>query len=374
MPPQGSIPSVPKTEQVEKISCWICGKKFKKQVHLQKHISYKHSIPCQSCGTIIFGDTCRIHQRSTEESKVQFVEKSNEGSENELVGTGTEEPEIQFIGVVSCEKAFEKFFPMGDEEFQENQHAHPNEHHDSLAHAAPTDDLTGLAHSTHAAPAYDHIAQAASAYNHIAQAAPANNHIRHAPTNTHVGLDDLNAPHNNHVGNAHTYNHISHDPTNNHVGLAHATHSNSGPNGGYPIHNGFYPIHNGGHAVHVGGQPMHHGGYPIHDGATPIHNGFYPIHNGGHSMHIGGQPMPTRAQLQMVNWHPSHNLQQQLPRDQNQMQNQHGPNNYLGQNRTFVLMNNHRQTAAPTQNNRIKKSRGSFEGKLKVVNGQCFRR
>ena len=362
MAPQGSNPSAPITEQVEKISCWICGRKFKKQKYLNSHLSYYHSTPCDSCGTAIFGNTCRIHQRScenTEETEIEIVGTaerpdvnlagtdteglqsefeaiSNKGSENELAGTGTEDPEIEFIGEESGKKAVEKYFPMGDEEHQENLDSIV-----ALAHAAPTDDHAGLAHSTH------------------------------------VGMAHLNGHHNNHLGlthAAHANNHIKHAPTNNHVGLAHATHANSGPRGGQSIPNG----------VHQ----MHHGGYPIHNGATPIHNGVhhrlhegFPIHNGGQPIH-GGQPMYfdgqsmqfNRGQFPMVNRHLyNHHLQQQLPRDQNQMQNQHGPTNYLGQNRTVVPMKNHQQMAAPTQNNCIKRTRGSFKGNLKEWLEETFR-
>ena len=183
----------PITEQVEKISCWKCGKKFKKQKYLNTHISYHHSFPCQSCGTSILGSTCRIHQRSTEESKVQFVENGKEGSQNELVGTATEDSEIEFIGAVSGKEAVEKYFPMGDEEHQED-----------------LDSIVGLANATF----------------------------------TNVGLDHLNT---NHFGN----------------GLAHVTHANSGPHGGYTIHNGVhqrlhegFPVHNGGHLMYFDGQSM----------------------------------------------------------------------------------------------------------------------
>ena len=253
MAPQGSNPSVPMTEQVKEISCWMCGRKFKKQKYLNSHLSYYHSTPCDSCGTAILGNTCRIHQRScenTEETEIEivgtaerpdvnlagtdteglqseFVATSNEGLKNELVRTGTEDPEIEFIGEVSGKKSVEKYFPMGDEEHQEN-----------------LDSIVGLA----------------------------------------VPIDN------------------------------HATNANSGPHGGQSIPNG----------VHQ----MHHGGYPIHNGVYQmLHEGF-PIHNGGHPMYFDGQSMQ------------------------------------LGQNRTFVPMNNYRQMAAPTQNNRIKKS--SFKGKLKM--------
>ena len=141
----------PITEQVEKISCWKCGKKFKKQKYLNTHISYHHSFPCQSCGTSILGSTCRIHQRSTEESKVQFVENGNEGSQNELVGTATEDPEIEIIGVVSDGKVYEKIFPMEDKEVQEIL--------DGLDHATPANNQVGHTHlnehhNNHVAPAY----------------------------------------------------------------------------------------------------------------------------------------------------------------------------------------------------------------------------
>ena len=225
MAPQGSNPSVPMTEQVKEISCWMCGRKFKKQKYLNSHLSYYHSTPCDSCGTAIFGNTCRIHQRScenTEETEIEivgtaersdvnlagtdteglqseFVATSNEGSENELVRTGTEDPEIEFIGEVSGKKSVEKYFPMGDEEHQENL--------DSI------------------------VANATFTNNHVS--------IPQALTNNHVGLYHLNVPHTNYLGNGHAdpiYNYIGHAPTNDHVGLAHVTHANSGPHGGYTMY------------------------------------------------------------------------------------------------------------------------------------------
>ena len=358
MPPQGSILSATTTEQVEKISCWLCGKKFKKQKYLNSHISYHHSIPCKPCGTSIFGTTCRIHQRScedtenmevkivgigTERSDVnlagtdteglqsEFVATSNKGSTKELVGNGTEDSEIEFIGEVSGKEAVEKYFPTGVEEFQENQHV--NDLHDSivgLGHPVPTDNPAGLPHSTH------------------------------------VGMAHLNGHQNNHLGlthAAHANNHIRHAPTNNHVGLAHATHANSGPHEGQSIPNGVHQMHHGGFRIHNGATPIHYRVHQrLHEG-LPIHNGGQPIHGvGGKPMYFDGQSMQfSRGQFPMVN------LQQQLPRDQNQMQN------YLGQNRTFVPMNNQRQMAAPTQNNHIEKSRGSFKGKLKEWLEETFR-
>ena len=196
----------PITEQVEKISCWKCGKKFKKQKYLNTHISYHHSFPCQSCGTSILGSTCRIHQRSTEESKVQFVENGNEGSQNELVGTATEDPEIEIIGVVSDGKVYEKIFPMEDEEVHEIL--------DGLDHATPANNQVGHTHlnehhNNHVAPAYIQVGLGHLNGHH-------NNHanLSHAtPAHNQVGLAHFNRHHHNHVGQA---------PTNNHVGLPHA--------------------------------------------------------------------------------------------------------------------------------------------------------
>ena len=184
-----------------------------------------------------------IHQRSTEESKVQFVENGNEGSENEIVGTGTgtEDPEIEIIGVVSDGKVFEKVFQMEDEEVHEildgidyatpiHNH-HLNEHHNN--HVAPAYNQVGLAHwnAHHDNP--DNLPFA-------------------TPTHNQVGLAHLNVslPY----------------ATNNHVGLPHPAQAISGLHGGQSIPNG----------VHQ----MHHGGYPIHYGATQ------PMYFDGQSMQL----------------------------------------------------------------------------------------
>ena len=339
MPPQGLIPPVSTAQQVKGLSCEWCGKKFTKQENLNMHISVKHKeFSCQSCGTEIYGNilTFMAHQRSctgAEGMEVQFVENGTEGSGTELVGTGTEESsEVEVIGVVSGKKAFEKYFPMGEEEFQEIQHAHLNGHHDSLvglAHAAPTNDHLDLAHSI---PAHDQ-----------------------------VGLAQFNGHHNNHVGLVHAFlsnNHIGHAPTNNHVSLAHTSHAFAAPANTH-VSLPHAATTNGGHSIHNGVHPMPYEGYPIH-------NGVYPIHN-------GGQPMPyhpgfaQRSQFQMVNWHHHYYQQQQLPRVQNQVQNQHSefvPNNYLGQNC---------QMAAPISRNGPKKPRASFKGKLKEWLEEVFR-
>ena len=198
----------PITEQVEKISCWKCGKKFKKQKYLNTHISYHHSFPCQSCGTSILGSTCRIHQRSTEESKVQFVENGNEGSQNELVGTATEDPEIEIIGVVSDGKAYEKIFPMEDEEVHEIL--------DDLDYGTPAHNQVG----------HTHLKGHHSNHANLPLATPAHNQF---------GLAHLN------VGLPYA--------TNNHVGLPHAAHANSGLHGGLSIPNGV-------HQMYFDGQSM----------------------------------------------------------------------------------------------------------------------